>query len=292
MNGLKKLQEAWIAAAISCVPLTAQAVTTYEWPVLTSVSVTLTSSTTATYDLTWTKSTVVLHAEPEISTRDYYNMMMNKSDTTAIIQGALRHRHLEPNGVTTGGAAIGLVKKSDEPWLEFASTLTANMLSTPQILHSNGQNVSECVGVMTGYESRATSAGWSDLVAGNFDPTLGAGACIGTPPPHQWCALVTPAVQLKFGTMTLRNVSDARAKANVQVSCTTGMKYLLRLQGQASAIPLANGMGAELTADGSPLGSTLQGQTGTQDVSLEGKLTGTPASGSLDGSGVLFVSYP
>jgi hypothetical protein len=71
------------------------------------------------------------------------------------------------------------------------------------------------------------------------------------------------------------------------------MKYTLRLRGLASELPLSNGMKAELSASNEPLGSTLTGEMGLNDVILTSKLAGTPTqTGEFKGEAVLFVSYP
>ncbi|PNF13487.1 hypothetical protein A6J71_00150 [Enterobacter cancerogenus] len=119
----------------------------------------------------------------------------------------------------------------------------------------------------------------------------GVTTCIGLPPANEWCALTEPAITLNFGSQTLANAPSARVSATTHVECTTGMKYTLRLRG-LNAIPLANGMEASLTANGEDLGATLNGESGLNAVTLAASLTGTPRSGSLNGNGVLFVSYP
>jgi len=117
------------------------------------------------------------------------------------------------------------------------------------------------------------------------------GTCLGTPPANQWCALTEPAITLDFGSQVLANAPSARASATTRVECTTGMKYTLRLRGQ-DAILLANGMIASLTVNNQALGSTLNGESGLNTVTIGASLLGTPESGSLNGNGVLFVSYP
>lgn len=115
--------------------------------------------------------------------------------------------------------------------------------------------------------------------------------CLTTPPISQWCALVTPTATLDFGTWSV-NEANKTTYTNIQVTCTAGLKYALRLT-SGGDIPLSNGMSAMITADNQPVGSTLTGLNGINEVRLGATLSGDPtASGPFSGTGVLYLSYP
>ncbi|WP_421512425.1 hypothetical protein ACOQH0_23185 (plasmid) [Enterobacter sp. JS8-1] len=128
---------------------------------------------------------------------------------------------------------------------------------------------------------------------GSWDGGAGGSAdCVGTPPPNQWCALTTPAVTFDYGTVTLADASGAKQDKDIGVTCTTGMKYTLRLRGE-NDVSLSNCMRAELRANGKPLTSELNGSEGANTVNMTATLTGTPDwVGEFHGESVLFVSYP
>ena len=163
---------------------------------------------------------------------------------------------------------------------------------TMTVRHSGSANGNECAG--TGVFSFDTDNNVFDSwVANTWNGGAGTtGDCLGTPPVSQWCAMVTPSILFDYGTMVLTDASDKQEKMSVDVECTAGMNYTLRLSG-VDSIPLSNGMSAELTAGGLPLNSSLAGSVGTNPVEITSTLTGTPTSaGAFSGTGVLFVSYP
>ena len=264
---------------------------TYQWPVLNSVDVTLTSKG-ATYHLTWSAVTV---DDPTIDNVDPWLIYYIKTGITSggRVVSAVRHRHKADFNYITGGSPVGVsVATSLQSFTGWARDVTKQAMAVQTIDHI-GSNGNECVGLIVGPRADVSSETWEKLLSQNWDGGVGgAAACLGTPPANEWCALTTPSVTLDYGALRLSDASGARAVENVGVECTAGMKYTLRLRG-VDKITLSNGMSANLTAGGQSLNSTLEGVQGIQTVELASTLAGTPTTeGPFDGNAVLFVSYP
>ena len=119
--------------------------------------------------------------------------------------------------------------------------------------------------------------------------------CIGTPPPNEWCAMSSPSVTISYGTIRLQDLEAGISKTtNINVTCTTGMKYSLSLKGSDdSKIGLSNGLEAILEADGKPINGVLNSVEGVNNVTLKSTLEGiTTKTGDFSGSGILYVTYP
>lgn len=265
----------------------------YTWPVITGVEVTLINANSANYKLTWTVVTVKDDTiAPKTRAVDVY--AMKKGIVIPNLFSAVRHRHNRVGNSPSGGTVTGSTTADSMTLEEYSSQVSSYFpRSVTMVSHGNGPNGNECVGLITSGTANVASATWEGLLSRNWDGGIGSmGECLGTPPANEWCALVSPAVEINYGTMSVAEAVGANKSSAVAVSCTTGMKYTLRLRGENN-ISLSNGMHAELKADGLPLNSTLDGVAGMNNVILSSTLNGEPLrTGEFKGEGVLFVSYP
>lgn len=279
-----------VACIVACLSGNAHALE-YEWPVLTSLRVELTSATSANYYLTW--STVHV-SDPTIlpshTVQDVYEM--KKGARYANLTSSIVHRHKNDSGViSANGFSMETTSYLNERFEEYWPRVVDRLTRQSMISHVGVENGNECVGAFMNYG--LVHPLWDAFVDSSWDGGVGsAGTCLGTPPVNQWCALTTPAVTFSYGTMTLGQAPGAVRQETVGVECTTGMKYTLRLMGENN-VPLSNGMRAELQADGKPLTTAIDGQAGQNTVSLTSTLVGEPdRTGEFRGESVLFVSYP
>ncbi len=152
-----------------------------------------------------------------------------------------------------------------------------------------------CGGVGVGVPASSVGISWAGYQYNRYFGGLSADeSCTNVPPnPDEYCAMATPSVTMAYGTLTSSTAQNAKATASVRVQCSSTMKYVLRLPGRQKSIYLSNGMSAEITANGKALGSTLNGDAGSNVVTITSILTGTPTrTGSFSGSSVLGVEYP
>ncbi len=119
------------------------------------------------------------------------------------------------------------------------------------------------------------------------------GACDSVAPPvNQWCAPTESNLTFNFNTIKTP-LTQASMSKNLGVYCTTDMKYSLKLAGLASgAFTLSNGITATITANSSPMGSTLNGRAGDQSVLITTTLSGNGSTGGFSGSSIISVNYP
>jgi hypothetical protein len=108
-----------------------------------------------------------------------------------------------------------------------------------------------------------------------------------------WCQLITPSVTFDFGTLVANAAVGVSKTQNIAVSCTSAIKYKLRLYSDNDSVKLTNGMTAKVTANGRALGTTLTGLAGSSTVPITVTLGGTPTStGAYSGVGVIYLDYP
>lgn len=266
----------------------------YTWPVITGAEVEVYNETLRYYHLTWALVNVRDDTiAPNTRAVDVYKAKTGFSTLTLF--SSVRNRKTLPDGTIVGGGPHGQIDTGTVTTFEQYAARVSTYFPTnyTTIMQTNSYLGSECIGLITSGQASAAWAPWTDLMTRNWDGGVGAmGGCIGTPPVNEWCALVSPAVEIAYGTMSVADAVGAQKSSNVSVSCTTGMKYTLRLRG-ADTISLSNGMHAELEADGRPLNSPLNGVAGMNNVILSSTLNGEPVrTGEFKGEGVLFVSYP
>lgn len=296
MKNSKLFSAGLLAATMGLIPGGAQAIS-WNWPIVTHVDILITSPTTARY-------TVTMGTISEEDERITGVMTFKKAMDTLGMGGfypsgktvfwSHYHRHNNAGGGVSSSPTRAYQFSTEERFVSVAATVTDRYGSgTFSIIHSGGANGNECVGSTTHSSSNDTGFNFDEWLSRAWNGLDGISKrCLGTPPPNEWCALSTPAVTLEFGNVGIRDIARANAEAKVGVQCTTGMKYTLRLVG-ADAIPLSNGLKAELSAAGQPLGATLNGAAGDNTVDLTAKLSGNnPTDGAFSGQGVLFVSYP
>ena len=274
------------------VAMQCQAVT-YEWPYLTSVDVLQTASTQVRYTLHMAKTRVVDDSIGEEDTvYDVLAAKGKKTYTTVWIWGGYHkiyrdswHEWRVVNEDAVSGWAT-------EKWVDAAKELSSKWGSGTMTIYQDGSPVgSDCVG--TGMWTASTSSNWDEFVSSELWNGGVTGACLGTPPLGQWCALKTPTVEIAYGTLTLKDADGSTKNAGVQVECTTGMKYTLRLQDANNETPLDNGGRVTWQAGGKAMGETLTGEAGENGVDLTATLHGPfERTGEFHGSGILFVSYP
>ncbi|WP_394546229.1 hypothetical protein [Pantoea ananatis] len=282
---MKRLFMGGMLVAVQC-----QAVT-YEWPYVSSVDVTILDSERANYDVHMATAVIVNDAIQDGTTvgevmtahgiASYYNMW----------EWGFYHRHK-----ASAWDLVARTTKEDEgkmtaTWVKKAKNLTERFGSgTFRITHNGMENGEECIGSgMWGQGSPTDWGSWPSLVW-NGGVT---GACLGTPPVNQWCAMKTPTVEIAYGTLTLKDAEGSNKAARVTVECTTGMKYTLRLRDANNETTLDNGGRVTWQAGGKAIGETLTGEAGENGVDLTATLHGPfERTGEFKGSGILFVSYP
>ncbi|WP_312156842.1 MrpH family fimbial adhesin [Lelliottia nimipressuralis] len=268
---------------------------TYPWKIVSSIDIRIIDSTAAEYTLHMTD---IMITDDSIGAGDTLQSIMRKK--TGLETGfgwGTYHRHNAKTGVSnptpSASATFYYIPPGDTiRWKSFADFLTQ---TTPSVIinnHNGSPNGNECVG-STIWSSTVPTSNFDTWLAKTWNGGAGdSGTCLGTPPANQWCALSTAVVDVDFGEIHVSEAAGTTANDNINVECTTGMKYTIRLRG-VDAIPLSNGMKAEITANGMQLNSTLDGLEGDNPVQLTTKLAGTPNSdGAFEGSGVLFISYP
>jgi hypothetical protein len=269
----------------------------YQWPYIQTLNVRIMDSTTAHFSIATGTITV---DDPEINSDATVNEVLNKKMGKNIDQVEFMtfHRHNNPRTHLPALLSYNTLTKGfrgTDTFASYAAYITGRFGKGVWLsIHEGSPNGGECVGITLGpsptteptfYESWITQT-W------NGGATSVADSCYGTPPPNQWCALITPQLTLNYEKMNLANAPGARVSGQVAVECTTGMKYTLRVR-NPQGIPLSNGMTANLLANNLPLNSALSGKTGRNNVEITSVLSGTPRStGPFEGSGVLFVSYP
>ncbi|MGY3309283.1 hypothetical protein ACVW06_002308 [Pantoea ananatis] len=266
----------------------------YEWPYADNLTVTILSSTSAEYHL---HITTAMIDDPTIGAKESLGDVAQKKgiDGTGNFIFGGYHRHNQTAGRPPTATPVGNKGLQRSVWFtSVAKELSATFRGTTMIVnHSGSANGSECVGSTLWPES-------ADKQNLNFDTWLSMtwnggieGSCLGVPPVNEWCALTTPVINFAYGNLTVADFEGASRTTTVGVECTTGMKYTLRLPTADQRIALNNGGTASVTANGSVLGKTLHGQAGENQVELTVTLNGPyERTGTFEGSGVLFVSYP
>ena len=265
---------------------------TFPWKIATSLDVNITSATSAIYTL---HLTTIQVTDDSIGEGDLARDVIGRHTGyyTLPTWGAF-HRHNSNDGGPPVVSKMAVYAPTQNiSWGTFAQRIISLTSNTLSIEHSGSPNGGECVGTSAfSWDSPALDF---DRWVADFSWNAGVGSrgdCLGTPPVNQWCALSTAVVDVDFSALHISEAAGTTANDNISVHCTAGMKYTLRLRG-VDAIPLSNGMKAEITANGMQLNSTLDGLEGDNPVQLTTKLAGTPNSdGAFEGSGVLFISYP
>lgn len=247
----------------------------YLWPVLDTLEITQTSSTTATYNGTW----ITIDIDDAADGIGYQYM-------------GVVHRHQTSTSVTTGDMSHAVrITTTECPGLKFSCLgekwiNTKGSTGTYTVYHGGGANGNECVGLTT--HNQQSGGSWTRRA----EPSVPEAVCLGTPPVDQWCAMLTPTLEYNYGNLSIAEATGSQLTHPVSVECTDGIVFILRLQG-LSYISLNNGMKAEFTTDGNqPLGQEINGIAGIQSFNLTSTLTGTPSAGDFNGTGILFVTYP
>lgn len=289
---IMKMRMLWVLVMI---PNVVFASIRYPWPIATGVEVTITDATSATYLVTMGTTQIVSDRyEPDVSTRTVLCDNIEPCNRPVLVS---YHRHNPRWAGSEPSASVTLLEDitSDinNPWIDTATRLAAKYgHGVINQFHAGSPNGNECVGT-TISNSGAALTSYSQWIDGTWNGgSDSAGNCLGTPPAHEWCSLTTPQLLINYNTLTLQNAPGTKKTSTIEVECTAGMKYTLRLREQET-IKLSNGMEAKLTANKASLGSSLTGTLGKNPVTIESTLAGTPnKGGTFEGTGVLFVSYP
>lgn len=260
---------------------------TYKWPIISSVDIQAAGGNKVNYVIS-----IGYDLLPESSAT---NESVKVCSPSCILRFAFRK--IDPS---TGDdvsylfifpeVAAGWSNMTWKKLLEATSKLTSTSVTKDIFTGSEGL---QCVDVGLIPISFRDSP-WSNWLSTRMVPPGVTPRCFGFPPVNQWCALTTPSVMFDFGAIRLQDAVGARKKANVNVQCTMGMKYVLKIKG-LDHMPLDNGMSAKFTANGKVLGEPLDGVVGkVNPVELEATLQGVPPTGGGDFSGtsILEVSYP
>lgn len=262
--------------------------TTYKWPVISSVDVLYTSPTESTYTVHFDWISIpdssALNTPPDVCMRETCNIRFV-------------HRHYDIVTTNSGGlpgVTTDYVKYPKNTWRDILELTSTWSFSNTKTGHTGSQG-GECIDLsVTSRSGGASDIDWDSYTANARKPPGVGTGCFGLPPVNQWCALTTPSISFDFGTIKLEDAVGTRKKQNVNVECTVGMKYVLKLKGLTD-MSLDNGMTAEFTANGKKLGESLDGVAGkVNPVELEATLAGTPPAdgGDFSGTSVLAVSYP
>lgn len=269
---------------------------TYQWPYTAQVDVEVTGPTSATY----TQHIFIANVtdpsiEDHTTLQSVVSQKLGAYGSKVSFYSYHRHNNPSPNDSRPLVTAVPLMAESAKmTFKDFAQLITTRFgRGTRKVTHFGSKNGNECVGTTLGFEAAPqTYFDIWQMRTWNGGVTSAIDSCIGTPPVNEWCALITPQLTLDYDKMNIANAEGARVRGVVAVECTTGMKYTLRLR-SPQGIALSNGMTANLLANNLPLNSALSGNPGRNTVSITSILSGTPRStGSFEGSGVLFVSYP
>lgn len=123
---------------------------------------------------------------------------------------------------------------------------------------------------------------------------MGMDSCFKVVEPDKYCTIISDNIVFDFGVVHTKEIESATAEAKVAVECSSDdIKYSLKTGAQNDAIILSNALRASININGSPVSTqTLNGSAGTEIISLESRLSGTPTqSGSFTGTGILYVIY-
>lgn len=284
---MKKLILAGMLLATQCHAIT------YEWPYATHVDVEITGSTTAQYTVYMATAKIVDDSIGEKTTVAEVLQAHGKEVLAGTYRWGPYHRHLMKDGTVSASGNYEESGKMTEKWAVAARSLSRKYGSgSLRVSHSGVANGDECVGTGV-WDANAKVGNWEDFLSTAVWNGGVTGACIGTPPLNQWCAMKTPTLEIAYGTMTLKDAEGTRKTAGVSVECTTGMKYTLRLREANNETTLDNGGRVTWEAGGKAMGETLTGEVGANSIDLTATLHGPfERTGEFQGSGVLFVSYP
>jgi hypothetical protein len=268
--------------------------TSFKWPVIESADVTITGNDSATYVLHLGYPTI-----PDNSTLDQIPTPCINDSCVFIVT----HRHNDGAGKITANtsdipSSLTSEWKRGSSWRKILKDTTNYGMTAFTVNHFGGVNGQECVDAALAPRAYQGTSGvshlWTEWQTDRATPPNFAVSCLGLPPINQWCALHDPLITFDFGTLELADAENKTLKKNIGVDCSVaGMKYVLKLRG-LDFIALDNGMNAKFTADGKPLGETLEGTVESNIVALEATLTGTPpqSGGVFSGTSILSVSYP
>lgn len=123
---------------------------------------------------------------------------------------------------------------------------------------------------------------------------MGLESCYKVVEPDKYCVITSDNIVFDFGVVHTKEIETATAEAKVAIECSSDdIKYSLKTGAQDDAIILSNALRASVNINGSPVSTqTLNGSAGTEIISLESRLSGTPTqSGSFTGTGILYVMY-
>lgn len=147
-----------------------------------------------------------------------------------------------------------------------------------QISHYGNIRVPECIGYVAGRPGLS----WNQVIAP-------AGACIEVPPGEQWCKLLSPALTLNHGVISLTDVATSTAKDTLRMECSTGTTVRLRLNTNEVYVPLAPSGRAWLSIDGKKPGELFKLPSGVSTLPVTDRLEGINSSGNYEGMSVLII---
>lgn len=266
----------------------------YQWPAITAISYTNTGPENGIWDISLSPITIRDDSiEEGMLARDVFTQK-GLSDEVFPTVGIIFRKKIN-SGPIAGTVQAGRHhfidvvgrRETFRSLTDTISAITSARISVDNIRLSDPKCFA--VRVWTSF----TYSTWDYLSRHSWDGGAPAqGPCFVVPPANQWCALTTPTLIFDYGTIHVTNAAGTRKSANVKVKCTTGMKFTLRLLGTES-ISLSNNMRAQITANGAPLNTAIDGQAGSNEITLTSELQGVPDSaGPYHGTGALFISYP
>ncbi|VEA61595.1 Uncharacterised protein [Serratia plymuthica] len=251
--------------------------TASQYPIITSIQTIITSSTTATYNGTFTIMDIGEAADIPVP---------------AGWVAGIGHRHDN----FPGGADIARMRNYTDSCDSFGcSILTGNNMTIGQaamsayrkwgvnsfsINHSGEGNGGECVGFLA--SATYFSSSWGSVI-------MPSGSCLYAPPGKDWCNMITPQITLNHGVLRFEDANGHSSSAQLNINCTVGTTVKLRLMNNQTYIDLQNGLRSDIFIEGNPVGGSIKLQAGRNMVSMNDQLSGEISSGAFYGSAVLVM---
>lgn len=271
------MQRYFRIALMILIPPTILNATAAPYPVVTSIRTTITSSTSALYDVTLDILDVPGASQPVpagwlVGFGHRHDAFPGGSDT-ARVSGDY--------AICAAGIECGVKAKAGDTMSSAALRAFSKSARSGVAQHRGKGNGGECVGYLG---VRISGVPWSQAI---FPP----GTCVYAPPGRDWCEITEPTLEIDHGSIRLTNGGTDQKKEPVTVNCTAPMTMKL-VFGQ-DILTLAPGIKSKLTTQfpggtqwvrmraGDNLGSVVSG------LSLQGAKAGTYSA-----STIMYVIYP
>lgn len=254
------------------------------YPVVSSLTTTIVSPTSAFYQFDWTVIDIPAADQPAPNKWSFvrahrHDAFPGGEDTVAF--GGNPER---PGDCNSAGVCYGIVQPG-ETMSQAAMRITDNGrgLKSGQMNHLGKGNGNECVGYIflpPGVSTVGTK--WSRAVYPG--PT-----CVYAPPGKDFCEITTPSITIDHGVLTVTDANGDTASELVTMRCTTATKVTLRLLSGVDYIPMQDNAKAKIRIDGKSAGGTFDFPAGNTQVLLESTLMDIKKEGDYSGYSVLII---